>query len=90
MRELVVKMARNNSPGFLYWCVNAIVNWGGSCDYRKDIIHIHGTKDHMFPYKNIANAVPVSNGSHNMLLTHKEEITDLLQHYLHTSKKTDG
>lgn len=84
MRELVVQMARNNPPDFLYWCVNAIVNWQGDNNYRKDIIHIHGTKDYMFPFKNIRNAIPVQGASHNMLLTRKEEIKHLLQQYLQT------
>ncbi len=82
LREMVVAMARSNSPAFLSWCVHAIVNWPGSSDHRKDIIHIHGTRDRMFPYHNITHAVPVAGGSHNMLLTRKEEITDLLLQHL--------
>jgi pimeloyl-ACP methyl ester carboxylesterase len=82
VRDTVIQMAKNNPPDFLYWCVNAIVNWNGKKDYPKDIIHIHGTKDAMFPYRNIKNAVPVLNGTHNMLLTRKEEITALLLQHL--------
>lgn len=82
VRDTVIQMAKNNPPDFLYWCVNAIAKWHGKNDYRKDIIHIHGTKDAMFPYRNIRNAVPVLNGTHNMLLTRKEEITALLVEHL--------
>jgi pimeloyl-ACP methyl ester carboxylesterase len=82
LRETVIQMAMNNSPDFLYWCVNAIANWPGSDDYRKDIIHIHGTKDTMFPFRNIQNPIPVAGGTHNMLLTRKEEIVALLKTHL--------
>lgn len=82
VRDIVIQMAKNNSPDFLYWCVNAIAKWNGTKNYREDIIHIHGTKDSMFPYRNIRNAVPVLDGTHNMLLTRKEEITALLIQYL--------
>jgi hypothetical protein len=82
VRDTVIQMAKSNSPDFLYWCVNAIANWNGKNDYPKDIIHIHGTKDVMFPYRNIKNGVPVLNGTHNMLLTRKEEITALLIQHL--------
>lgn len=82
LRETVVQMAWNNAPAFLSWCVNAIVNWQGKEDYREDIIHIHGTRDTMFPIKNIHNTIPVAGGTHNMLLTRKEEVTELLLHYL--------
>jgi pimeloyl-ACP methyl ester carboxylesterase len=85
MRELVVQMARNNTPGFLYWCVHAIATWQGGHDYRKDIIHLHGTRDGMFPIRNIANAIAVPGGSHNMQLTRKEEVTSLLRQYLQIS-----
>jgi len=78
MRDIVVQMARSNTPEFLYWCVNAIVNWSGTEDYRSDIIHIHGTRDKMFPYKNIADAIPIEGGSHNMILTEQERITQML------------
>lgn len=82
LRETIVQMAQNNSPGFLYWCVHAIANWNGTNDHSTDIIHIHGTRDTMFPLKNIRNVIPVAGGTHHMLLTRKEEITALLLRYL--------
>ena len=78
MRRLAVSMAKSNDPDFLYWCVNAIIKWNGKEDYRKDIIHIHGTKDEMFPYRNIKNAIPVQGGSHSMLLIQHKEVNQLL------------
>lgn len=78
MRRLAISMAKNNSPKFLYWCVNAIVKWNGKEDYRKDIVHIHGTGDEMFPYRNIKNAIPVKGGSHAMLLNKHQEVNKLL------------
>jgi len=85
MRDLVVQMARNNPPDFLYWCVHAIVNWQGKAGYREDIIHLHGTHDKMFPIRNITNATAIPGGSHNMQLTRKEEITALLLQHLQIS-----
>ncbi|WP_118973495.1 alpha/beta fold hydrolase [Taibaiella koreensis] len=82
VRRLTISMARHNDPAFLYWCVNAIVNWQGGDDYRRDIIHIHGTRDSMFPYRNLSQAIPVEGGTHLMQLTRKEELTRLLLQYL--------
>ncbi len=78
MRNLAVSMAKNNRPSFLYWCVNAIVKWNGKDDYRNDIIHIHGTSDEMFPYRNIKNVIAVKGGSHTMILNKHVEVTKLL------------
>jgi hypothetical protein len=78
LREKVISMAKHNTPAFLYWCVNAIANWKGGSDYRKDIIHIHGTEDKMFPIKNLKNVIPVAKGTHNMLLSNSSYPTDFL------------
>lgn len=82
LREQVISMAKNNKPDFLYWCVNAIVNWEGNSNYRNDIIHIHGTKDEMFPIKNLKNVIPVEKGTHNMLLSNPSYFTDFLLNVL--------
>jgi hypothetical protein len=78
LREQVISMTKHNDPAFLYWCVNAIVNWNGGSGYRKDIIHIHGTKDKMFPIKNLKNVIPVEKGTHKMLLTNPSYFTGFL------------
>lgn len=78
LRDMVVSMANNNDPRFLYWCVNAIVKWNGSEDHRRDIIHIHGTRDEMFPVRNIKNAILVKGGTHMMLLNKHEEVNGIL------------
>jgi pimeloyl-ACP methyl ester carboxylesterase len=82
LRDLAVSMAQANDPAFLYWAVNAIVKWKGTDDYRKDIIHIHGTRDEMFPYARIKNAVPVFGGTHVMNMTRAEEVNRLINYYL--------
>lgn len=78
MRNMAVSMAKNNHPSFLYWCVDAIVKWNGKEDYRDDIIHIHGTKDEMFPFSRIKNPIAVRGGTHTMLLNRHEEVNRIL------------
>jgi pimeloyl-ACP methyl ester carboxylesterase len=85
LRHLAVSMAKNNDPDFLYWCVDAIVKWNGKEDYRKDIIHIHGTRDEMFPYRNLKSAIPVEGGSHSMLLINHAEVNRILLEQLNKS-----
>lgn len=82
IRATAVSMAAGTDLAFLSWCVHAIVHWEGNEDYRKDIIHIHGTRDTMFPYRRIKGAIPVPKGTHLMQLTRKEEITALLLQHL--------
>lgn len=81
-RKMAISMAKNNEPSFLYWCVNAIVKWNGSDDYRKDVVHIHGTKDEMFPIRNIKNAIVIKDGSHQMMLNKYKEVNGILKQEL--------
>ena len=82
LREMAVSMAEANDPGFLYWAVNAIVKWKGTEDYRNDVIHIHGTRDEVFPYSKLKNVIPVFGGTHVMNMTRAEEVNRLLNYYL--------
>lgn len=82
LRKMAISMAKNNSSAFLYWCVNAIVQWKGSDDYRQDIVHIHGTKDEVFPFKKIKNVIPVLGGTHQMMLNKHQEVTKLMLEHL--------
>lgn len=79
LRRLCVDMAAANGGAFLQWCTGAIMHWKGDAPQRKDIIHIHGTKDTMFPFKYLKNVLPVEKGSHLMILDKAATLTALLQ-----------
>jgi hypothetical protein len=58
--------------------VSMIINWDRTTN-SKEIVHIHGTKDHTIPIRNIAEPfIQVENGSHMMTLTNALVISDLL------------
>jgi pimeloyl-ACP methyl ester carboxylesterase len=78
MRRLCLDMTYQNGAQFLHWCTHAIMHWKGTAPLRNDIIHIHGTKDEMFPVKYVKNIIPVQGGTHLMLLNRAAEITDIL------------
>ena len=40
----------------------------GAGKYRKDIIHIHGDNDHVFPINNIQNCITLKGGGHEMII----------------------
>jgi pimeloyl-ACP methyl ester carboxylesterase len=76
--RLIVDMHNSADPEFVGWAINEVVNWDGGKDYRKDIIHIHGTKDRLFPHRNIKNAVHIPGGSHIMGLTQSHDVNKAL------------
>ena len=52
---------------YLDWAIDAIVNWQ-QVTPPKNLIHIHGENDAVFPIANIKDCIPVKNGTHTMII----------------------
>ena len=52
---------------YLNWSIDNIVNWRQE-QPPKNLIHIHGDKDPVFPIHNIKNCIIVKNGTHSMII----------------------
>ncbi len=66
---------------YLPWAIHTIVNWKRAIS-DPDVIHIHGTKDMIFPFHNIHNAIAVPNGTHIMIIDKAKRINAILQDVL--------
>jgi len=55
------------------WALHQAINWRNEWQPR-NLHHIHGTDDRIFPYRYIKNAIPIQGGSHLMMLNRSEEI----------------
>ena len=74
-------MLDKKDPLFLKRTVAMIINWEKQ-EYRKDIIHIHGDNDHTIPSKNVNSNYLISEGSHMMVFTRADEVSDLINSIL--------
>lgn len=52
---------------YLDWCIREILNWKQEFPLS-NVIQIHGTKDEVFPIKNIKNTIVIPNGNHAMII----------------------
>ncbi|MFI8606226.1 alpha/beta fold hydrolase [Cellulophaga baltica] len=52
---------------YLDWCIDHIINWKEG-EELKNLIHIQGEKDPVFPVENIKNCIQVKNGTHTMII----------------------
>ncbi|WP_350292139.1 alpha/beta hydrolase [uncultured Croceitalea sp.] len=52
---------------YIDWSIDQIVNWKQDL-IPKNLIHIHGEKDAVFPISNIKNCIKVKNGTHTMII----------------------
>jgi esterase/lipase len=71
-------MLKNKTPKYYKRTVNMIINWNRKT-YSEKIIHIHGTKDHTIPIRNVKFNYKIDKGSHMMTLTRGEELNELIR-----------
>lgn len=65
------------NPYYLKWSMDRIVNWNP--DYElKNYVHIHGTKDVIFPSSKIKDAEIIENGTHVMVMYKPKSITEII------------
>lgn len=63
---------------FVQWAIAQIMIWqGGTC--CANLIHIHGTKDRIFPIGRIKGVVKVEGGGHFMIVNKAAVISTLLR-----------
>ena len=67
--ELYHRYLSERDPVYLSWAIDTIVNWK-RIEPNKDIIHIHGKSDTVFPIKNIFSPHIKIAGDHAIILTH--------------------
>ena len=77
-KETFKSMLQAKKPKYYKRTIRMIVNWQLRAN-SKNIIHIHGTKDHTLPYRKLKSVDhTIENGSHMMTLTRAEEISSAL------------
>ncbi len=62
---------------YLDWAIENMVNWNRK-EMIEDVVHIHGTNDIVFPAQNIAQFIPIEDGTHIMILNKGGEISEKL------------
>lgn len=81
-KAIFKSMLRKKDKYFLKRTIPMIVNWDKKCNNGKVLMHIHGTKDHTIPIKNITESIAITNGSHMMVLTQAELISEKINEIL--------
>ena len=66
--ELYERYLSERDPDYLGWAIDVIVNWKKE-ESNKDVIHIHGKSDTVFPIKNILSPCIEIPGDHAIILT---------------------
>lgn len=75
--KLLHQIIKDTDPKFLSWAIHQIMNWKNEI-YPKNLIHIHGTNDKIFPIEKISNAIQIRNSGHFMIVNRFQQIQNLI------------
>ncbi|MEO6135652.1 MAG: alpha/beta hydrolase [Ginsengibacter sp.] len=80
-KSLANEYRKNINPIYLDWSINEIVNWKN--DWRpENLLHIHGSNDHIFPLKKIKADYVIPDGGHFMVMNKADEVSQILKEIL--------
>ncbi|MFN0082098.1 MAG: alpha/beta fold hydrolase [Ferruginibacter sp.] len=80
-KKMLDSMMRETDIVFLKWAIDKILHWQNTTVY-KNVVHIHGKKDRILPFKNIRTSSVIENGAHLMIITQAEEVNAILKEIL--------
>lgn len=69
------------NPIYMQWAIHNVLHWKQE-NSNKNLVHIHGLDDTVFPVKSIKEYIPVKNGTHVMILNKAKTISRLIQEHI--------
>ena len=81
MKSIVYSYVNNIDPAFIRWSLNVIVNWSHT-ERLSEMIHIHGSNDHLLPFRYVKADYMVKGGGHLMVMNRAEEVNSILRDVL--------
>lgn len=78
-KSLLKSILKDTDPNFFSWAINEIVNWKNET-IPENVIHIHGNKDRIIPFKNVKADFVIEGGGHFMIVNRSKEIQEIILH----------
>ncbi|MFK8185714.1 MAG: alpha/beta hydrolase [Phormidesmis sp.] len=75
-RKLFKVILQETDPRFLKWALHKVVTWQNQ-EVPQGLVHIHGKRDRIFPFRFVSPDVTVDNSGHLMVMNHAEAVSDL-------------
>ena len=79
--KLFYRMMPELSDYYMRWSVRKIVGWKHESG-KVPVIHVHGSRDRIFPLCKIKGAHVVEGATHSMVFTHGKEVSEIINGYL--------
>lgn len=79
--ELYNKYLSIRNEKYLNWALRNVLFWE-SQHKEKELAHIHGSKDEIFPIKHIKNCISIEGGTHAMIIVKAKKISKIIENIL--------
>jgi pimeloyl-ACP methyl ester carboxylesterase len=76
-KEIIREMVRAADARFIRWALTAALEWRGAGD-NVDCVHIHGSKDIVFPIRFTKPSHTITKGGHLMVMDRAKDINEIL------------
>jgi pimeloyl-ACP methyl ester carboxylesterase len=76
--ELYNRYMSVRNEKYLNWAIKTILHWEED-RISDEIVHIHGTRDEIFPIRHVKDCIPVEGGTHAMIITKAKRISTLIR-----------
>ena len=77
VRELFTSMLSDFDPQFAKWIIRVVCEWSPP-ELNNPVIHVHGTKDIIFPHVLIQDCTSIKGGGHSMVLERASCINEVV------------
>ena len=77
-RKLLKAILFDTNAKFMKWAIDQVVIWKNEL-IPKNIYHIHGEGDRIFPYRFVHEDFSVKKGGHFMIMSQADDISSLIQ-----------
>lgn len=77
-KRLLKTILIETDPHFLKWALHKVVVWQNQ-EIPENLVHVHGKRDRIFPYRYVNPDYAVENSGHLMVMNRAEEVSNLLK-----------
>jgi pimeloyl-ACP methyl ester carboxylesterase len=85
-KKITINMIRESDPAFIQWGINAVLKWTNK-QMPKNLYHIHGTRDEVFPFAFTSPTHIIKKGDHVLVMSHADEINIIIRDILINKKE---
>ncbi len=79
--DYISKIINDSNERHIVWVQKAIVKWNNNL-IPDNYIHIHGTKDEIFPIWSVKPSHRIKGGTHYMVMDRAKEVGEIIRYYI--------